>query len=333
MQELSVVPSSSPPATPQPKKKKKQVQRIYYEITLPVRPGKLFATKLGNQRLVFCSPILAEKGKKIRIRERGEEYQYQTARTEKGAWKKLVRIVDLKGLKSPDAANQRKRPVDAGQRAAITRALYDHKAEAAGELDFKKGDLIEVIEKTPSGWWKGRLNGKIGVFPGNYTCQVRQNSASVTPVHAKRPFRTAHKHTQSFALALFEHRAEEPGELTFAEGETIIVKSKHESGWWTGLNESGEKGIFPANYIIEEQRRSSIVRIGDKGKSKSWASRARKRYANARASTRRLNAHRKGCCEQIFLFLRLAIPCWAIYYGDLDFGEDEDSRRFGYTAE
>jgi len=49
-------------------------------------------------------------------------------------------------------------------------ALYDFEAQADGDLDFKQGDRIEVLEKTESSedWWTGRLDGRQGVFPGNY---------------------------------------------------------------------------------------------------------------------------------------------------------------------
>ncbi|KAF9652064.1 BAR-domain-containing protein [Thelephora ganbajun] len=49
-------------------------------------------------------------------------------------------------------------------------ALYDFEAQADGDLSFKAGDRIEVVEKTASAedWWTGKLNGIRGVFPGNY---------------------------------------------------------------------------------------------------------------------------------------------------------------------
>ncbi|KAG8857510.1 hypothetical protein FRB91_011253 [Serendipita sp. 411] len=49
-------------------------------------------------------------------------------------------------------------------------AMYDFSAQADGDLDFKTGDQIEVLQRTGSteDWWKGRLNGREGVFPGNY---------------------------------------------------------------------------------------------------------------------------------------------------------------------
>lgn len=49
-------------------------------------------------------------------------------------------------------------------------ALFDFEAQAAGDLGFSQGDRIELVERTPSSedWWTGKVNGKQGVFPGNY---------------------------------------------------------------------------------------------------------------------------------------------------------------------
>ena len=49
-------------------------------------------------------------------------------------------------------------------------ALYDFDAQAEGDLSFKAGDRIEVVERTENAedWWTGRLNGQQGVFPGEW---------------------------------------------------------------------------------------------------------------------------------------------------------------------
>lgn len=47
-------------------------------------------------------------------------------------------------------------------------ALYDLEAEADDELSFKAGDIVEVLESGDDGWWKGRCNGQVGLFPVNY---------------------------------------------------------------------------------------------------------------------------------------------------------------------
>ena len=47
-------------------------------------------------------------------------------------------------------------------------ALYDYEAQAAGDLSFTTGDVIEIVEKgaTENEWWTGRIDGKQGQFPG-----------------------------------------------------------------------------------------------------------------------------------------------------------------------
>ncbi|KAF8682809.1 hypothetical protein RHS04_02237, partial [Rhizoctonia solani] len=50
-------------------------------------------------------------------------------------------------------------------------ALFDFIAQESGDLSFNKGDIITVMKKTNStdDWWTGKLNGKQGIFPANFT--------------------------------------------------------------------------------------------------------------------------------------------------------------------
>ncbi|TFL06231.1 BAR-domain-containing protein [Pterulicium gracile] len=49
-------------------------------------------------------------------------------------------------------------------------ALYDFDAQAEGDLSFRAGERIEIVQKSQNteDWWTGRVNGQEGVFPGNY---------------------------------------------------------------------------------------------------------------------------------------------------------------------
>ncbi|KAK8065959.1 hypothetical protein PG997_012706 [Apiospora hydei] len=48
------------------------------------------------------------------------------------------------------------------------RALYDFVPSEPGELEFKKGDVIAVLESVFKDWWRGSLKGNTGIFPLNY---------------------------------------------------------------------------------------------------------------------------------------------------------------------
>lgn len=47
-------------------------------------------------------------------------------------------------------------------------ALYDYAAQAEGDLSFRAGDVIEIIQRTQNDneWWTGKLQGREGQFPG-----------------------------------------------------------------------------------------------------------------------------------------------------------------------
>lgn len=48
-------------------------------------------------------------------------------------------------------------------------------------------------------------------------------------------------------VALYSYSSSEPGDLTFTEGEEILVTQK-EGEWWTGSIDN-RTGIFPSNYV------------------------------------------------------------------------------------
>uniref|UniRef100_A0A4W4E9A8 Osteoclast-stimulating factor 1 n=1 Tax=Electrophorus electricus TaxID=8005 RepID=A0A4W4E9A8_ELEEL len=51
-------------------------------------------------------------------------------------------------------------------------SLYDFKAEEVDELTFSAGDVIEVLNQSDPCWWMGRLKGRSGLFPANYTAPL-----------------------------------------------------------------------------------------------------------------------------------------------------------------
>lgn len=109
------------------------------------------------------------KGKKIRgvgfgnIFERGPI----KLRPSTGGWK--PEADDAKGEKSPpgNISTPVKKNRPCPEKAV---ARFSYHAENEDELSLKEGDIITVIEKELEdvGWWKGEINGRIGVFPDNF---------------------------------------------------------------------------------------------------------------------------------------------------------------------
>ncbi|KAK9782529.1 putative Regulator of cytoskeleton and endocytosis [Seiridium cardinale] len=54
--------------------------------------------------------------------------------------------------------------------AEMVTALYDYSAQAEGDLSFRAGDVITIIQRTNNDneWWTGKVNGKTGQFPGSF---------------------------------------------------------------------------------------------------------------------------------------------------------------------
>ena len=68
------------------------------------------------------------------------------------------------------SANQGQSIVSGTTAATVSRvrALYDFQPSEPGELQFRRGDIIAVLESVYKDWWKGSLRGQSGIFPLNY---------------------------------------------------------------------------------------------------------------------------------------------------------------------
>lgn len=56
--------------------------------------------------------------------------------------------------------------------ATVEKAVvrYSYSADNEDELSLKENEIIVILDKEleDAGWWKGELNGKVGVFPDNF---------------------------------------------------------------------------------------------------------------------------------------------------------------------
>ncbi|EDQ89986.1 uncharacterized protein MONBRDRAFT_16749, partial [Monosiga brevicollis MX1] len=56
-------------------------------------------------------------------------------------------------------------------------AVYAYDATRDDELTFAEGDVITIVHRNDDGWFEGVLNGKRGLFPGNYVEEMEDTEA------------------------------------------------------------------------------------------------------------------------------------------------------------
>ncbi|KAF4110087.1 unconventional myosin-If [Onychostoma macrolepis] len=71
----------------------------------------------------------------------------------------------------PPAPSSRPKPQPRPQ-GPRCRALYQYFGQDVDEISFDVNDIIDLINEDPSGWWRGRIHGKEGLFPGNYVEKI-----------------------------------------------------------------------------------------------------------------------------------------------------------------
>lgn len=140
-------------------------------------------------------------------------------------------------------------------------ALYNYSG-SAGDLSFKAGDVIDVMQMTGE-WWTGTLGNRKGIFPANYVKRKQTRETTVKdlgPVsHArtvsspvvdgdttvKRPCPLCFPFLVAFhslvpvlfvvlAAVVAGYEALGPEQLSLQPGQLIHVKKQNPNGWWEG---------------------------------------------------------------------------------------------------
>uniref|UniRef100_A0A8C7IJ76 Intersectin-1 n=1 Tax=Oncorhynchus kisutch TaxID=8019 RepID=A0A8C7IJ76_ONCKI len=145
-------------------------------------------------------------------------------------------------------------------------ALYPWRAKKDNHLNFNKSDVITVLEQQDM-WWFGEVQGQRGWFPKSYVKLISgpvrksmsiESGSSDSPPTMKRPTPSPTKTMDPGEggsnmlcfpeyIAMYTYESNEQGDLTFQQGDVIVV-TKKEGDWWTGVV-SGKTGVFPSNYV------------------------------------------------------------------------------------
>uniref|UniRef100_A0A8D1U0M3 Intersectin 2 n=2 Tax=Sus scrofa TaxID=9823 RepID=A0A8D1U0M3_PIG len=137
-------------------------------------------------------------------------------------------------------------------------ALCSWTAKKDNHLNFSKHDIITVLEQQEN-WWFGEVHGGRGWFPKSYVKIIpgsevkREEPEALYAAVNKKPTSAGCTVGEEY-IALYPYSSVEPGDLTFAEGEEILVTQK-DGEWWTG-SIGDRTGIFPSNYVKPKDQES-----------------------------------------------------------------------------
>ncbi|CAL8316715.1 unnamed protein product [Merluccius merluccius] len=115
-------------------------------------------------------------------------------------------------------------------------------------LSFSQGDVIGVLQQRED-WWLGQLGGMQGWFPKDYV--------TLEPINTVYDQKNNSDYLHIFVdvcvcvcvyyVALYTYESPEAGDLTFDEGDVVMV-TEREGEWWRGC--IGDRaGVFPSNYV------------------------------------------------------------------------------------
>ncbi|XP_072916342.1 GRB2-related adapter protein-like isoform X3 [Hemitrygon akajei] len=66
------------------------------------------------------------------------------------------------------------KPDEEVDKPIFVQACFDFSPQDDTELNFYRGDVIEVLDTMDANWWKGRCHGRVGYFPRNYVQPMMQ---------------------------------------------------------------------------------------------------------------------------------------------------------------
>lgn len=127
-----------------------------------------------------------------------------------------------------------------GSSRRLCKVLFSYEPCNEDELTLMPQDSIEFLGEVEEGWWRGRLKGRVGVFPSNF----------VSPPAPEEQERHKERDKKEMCRVLFPYEAANEDELTLGEGDVITVISKDapDKGWWKG-ELKGHVGLFPDNFV------------------------------------------------------------------------------------
>ncbi|KAA0202086.1 hypothetical protein HAZT_HAZT001811 [Hyalella azteca] len=145
------------------------------------------------------------------------------------------------------------------------KAVYDFSGQYPNELSFRRDEIIHLLKHVDSHWTLGMIGTERGIFPTSYvdiivdcvdgpveSFLLRPSSATEVPI------------MEGWAVAEHSYVAQEKGDVSVVQGETLKVVEIIDENWAIVETQSLQSGMCPRNHFrmlsaeqicnIEEQR-------------------------------------------------------------------------------
>ncbi|XP_071024926.1 SH3 domain-containing protein 19-like isoform X2 [Oncorhynchus clarkii lewisi] len=180
---------------------------------------------------------------------------------------------------APTLTNTKKaRPPPATVSGPRCVARFDFEGEQSDELTFSEGDVIQLKEYMEEEWARGQIGAHTGIFPINFVDIIedlpplpqpqRQQSfptkmalpgmvSSTKTQEAAKPIQSGSSGVE-WAVALYDFVGQAEEELSFQQGDRILVTQHVDAEWCYGrLN--GREGFFPTAFIETSSGNSPVL--------------------------------------------------------------------------
>ncbi|KAM4619909.1 neutrophil cytosol factor 1 [Polymixia lowei] len=119
------------------------------------------------------------------------------------------------------------------------RVIADFSKTSKHEIDLRTGDMVEIVEKSPKGWWFCQCEMKRGWVPASYLEPLDgpEEAEEAEPNYAGEMYVTTSA-----------YKAEQDDEMSLEVGESIEVIHKLLDGWWV-VRKGTETGHFPSMFL------------------------------------------------------------------------------------
>ncbi|XP_053552714.1 LOW QUALITY PROTEIN: SH3 domain-containing protein 19-like [Bombina bombina] len=122
--------------------------------------------------------------------------------------------------------------------------LHDFTGGDVDDLSLNAGETVYLLEKIDNEWYKGKCKSCTGIFPSNHVRVLVDVPDKVTQKNIT--FNSVTKGPR--CKARFEFSGDQTDELSFSEGDLIVLREYVNEEWAKGeLN--GHIGLFPINFV------------------------------------------------------------------------------------